>query len=96
MISGLNLYRHIGFHDHGHHGVYLLGRISLRDRLLVKEMLNQESLTGLIPGESDCAPGCPCELAGAALLSIRFIPQMGWEEGFLPFSCRLRVWERRF
>ena len=62
--------------------IFLGRRISLRDRLLVKEMLNQESLTGLIPlVKAIVLLVVLCELAGAALLSIRFIPQMGWEEG---------------
>jgi trk system potassium uptake protein TrkH len=62
--------------------IFLGRRISLRDRLMVKEVLNQESMTGLIPLlKAIVFMIVLCELAGAALLSLRFVPQIGWAQG---------------
>ena len=57
----------------------LLGRqISLRERMLIRESLNEEGVGGMVAlmaWVAKCA--FTVELVGAALLSIRFIPQFG-------------------
>ncbi len=57
-------------------------RITLKDRLVIRESLNTDQLSGLnrlvlwVFGLTLCI-----EAVGAALLSIRFVPQYGWGEG---------------
>ena len=61
----------------------LLGRrISLRERMLIRESLNEEGVGGMVSlmaWVAKCA--FSVELAGAALLSIRMIPRFGWAKG---------------
>jgi len=62
--------------------IFLGRRISLRDRLVVMEALNQETLSGLLPlVKAVVRLAVLIVLSGAALLSIRFVPTMGWERG---------------
>ncbi len=62
--------------------IFLGRRISLRDRLVVKEALNQESMSGLIPlVRSVVRMAVAFELAGAAIMSFRFVPELGWGKG---------------
>ena len=57
-------------------------RITLKDRLLLRESLNTNRLSGLVPLVRWVFFLTLCiEGAGAALLSIRFIPQYGLGEG---------------
>ncbi|MGB4618174.1 MAG: TrkH family potassium uptake protein [Dethiobacteria bacterium] len=64
--------------------VFFGRRISLQERLVVKEALNQDTLEGLAPLiRSVLRMAVALELAGAALLSLRFVPEMGWWRGFL-------------
>ncbi len=61
----------------------LLGRrISLRERMLIRESLNEEGVGGMVSlmaWVAKCA--FSVELAGALLLSIRMIPRFGWGKG---------------
>lgn len=62
--------------------IFLGRRISLRDRLIVKEALNRESLTGVAAlVKSVVGMALIFNLAGAALLSLRFVPEMGLAKG---------------
>lgn len=62
--------------------IFLGRRISLRDRLVVREALNQESISGLLPMVMAIARmALLFVISGAALLAIRFVPLMGWAEG---------------
>lgn len=62
--------------------IFLGRRISLRDRLMVKEALNQETMTNLVSlVRSIVRMVVLFELIGAALLSFRFVPEMGWGRG---------------
>jgi len=63
----------------------LLGKnITLKDRLIIKEALNMDSMQGLV--KLILAIGKMASitiLSGVFLLGLRFIPQMGWEKGLL-------------
>ena len=57
-------------------------RISLRERMLIRESLNEEGVGGMVSlmaWVAKCAFGV--ELAGAVLLSFRMIPEFGWGRG---------------
>ena len=57
-------------------------RVSLRDRMMIRESMNATTLSGLIRltlWYGGLALGI--ELIGAALLSIRFVPALGWGRG---------------
>lgn len=57
-------------------------RFSLSDRLTMQESLNEDKLQGVVRmTRSATFLTFGCELAGAALLSIRFIPEFGWAKG---------------
>jgi trk system potassium uptake protein TrkH len=57
-------------------------KISLRERLIIKEQLNQESLTGLVKlMKYVIAMTFGIEIVGAALLSVKFIPEYGLWKG---------------
>lgn len=57
-------------------------KISLRERLVIKEQLNQESLSGLVKlTRYVIAVTLGIELLGAALLSVTFIPEFGIGKG---------------
>lgn len=57
-------------------------KISLRERLIIKEQLNQESLTGLVKLiKYVIAMTFGIEIIGAALLSVKFIPEYGLWKG---------------
>jgi len=63
--------------------VFLGRRITLRDRLIVKEALNQESLAELIPlVKTVIRVAVIFIMIGTILLSLRFIPQFGYGNGF--------------
>ncbi len=61
----------------------LLGRkITIRDRLVIREALNQPSFLGLVPLlKAVVQISCIFILIGTILLSIRFIPQLGSARG---------------
>ncbi len=62
--------------------VFLGRRISLRDRIMVREALNQESFAGIIPlVKTVLKIALVLILSGTALLSIRFIPLYGTGTG---------------
>lgn len=62
--------------------VILGKRISLRDRLMIRETMSASSLQGMIPVLRDaCRLTFTCELGGALLLTTRFIPKFGWLKG---------------
>ncbi len=62
--------------------IFLGRRISLRDRLVVKEALNLETMSDLVSLVKAVAlMAVLFELSGAALLSLRFVPLMGWGQG---------------
>ncbi len=62
--------------------IFLGRRISLRDRLVVKEALNQETLTGLVPlVRTVVRMAVLFILIGTALIGFRFIPEMGFRQG---------------
>lgn len=57
-------------------------RITLRDRMLMRESLNTSTLSGLV--RLSCWYGLLAlviEVLGAVLLSIRFVPMFGWGKG---------------
>ena len=57
-------------------------RITLRGRMLLKESMNENSLSGLVRLTLVYgAIALSIEMLGAAVLSIRFIPRYGWGEG---------------
>ena len=57
-------------------------RITLKDRLLIRESMNTDQLSGLIRlVEWAFLLTISVELTGAAILSIRLIPRFGWGEG---------------
>ena len=63
--------------------IFLGRRISLRDRIIVKEALNQESLAGLVPLVKTVAQmALFFIMIGAVLLSVKFIPVYGYGQGF--------------
>lgn len=61
----------------------LLGkRITLRDRLVIKEALNSDSIQGLVFTILTIIKIAVLSiLAGSTLLAYRFVPQFGWSEG---------------
>ena len=61
----------------------LLGRqISLRDRMLIRESMNEEGVGGMVSLSAWVARSAfTVELAGAAVLALRFVPQFGWAKG---------------
>lgn len=62
--------------------IFLGRRISLRDRLVVKEALNQETMTGLIPLVLTVVRmAVMFILLGAAMLSFHFVPELGLGQG---------------
>jgi len=62
--------------------VFFGRRITLQERLVVREALNQDSLKGLAPlVRAVIRMVVALELAGAALLCLRFVPEMGWARG---------------
>lgn len=57
-------------------------KISLRERLVIKEQLNQESLSGLVKlVKYVVAMTLLIELIGAAVLSYVFVPEFGFKQG---------------
>ena len=57
-------------------------KIGLKERILIKEQLNQDTLTGLVKlTKSVIKISLFIELVGAIVLSIRFIPIYGMEKG---------------
>ena len=63
----------------------LLGRrITLKDRLVIKEALNTESIQGVVLLILAIVKmSLVIILAGSLFLGLRFIPQLGWEKGLL-------------
>ncbi len=62
--------------------IFLGRRISLRERIMVKEALNQESIAGIIPLVTVVLRiAMFFVLIGTMLLSIRFVPEYGIFEG---------------
>lgn len=62
--------------------IFLGRRISLQERIMVKEALNQDSMAGIIPLVVMVVRiALLFILIGAALLSIRFIPEYGYSRG---------------
>lgn len=62
--------------------VFLGRKISLRDRLLVKEALNQDSVAGLVRLVlSVVKMAVVFIILGTTLMSFRFIPQLGFSRG---------------
>jgi len=61
----------------------LLGRsISLRDRMIIRESMNEEGVGGMVALAGWVARSAfIVELAGAFALSFRFVPQFGWIRG---------------
>lgn len=61
----------------------MLGRrLTLKDRVLIRESMNTTSLRGLAQLTRIYGVMAACiELTGAALLSIRFVPMYGWGKG---------------
>jgi len=61
----------------------LMGRrITLKDRLIIKEALNTDSIQGVVSLIiSIIKISLVLILAGTVLLGLRFIPQFGWDEG---------------
>ena len=59
-------------------------RISLRSRVLIRESMNANNLTGLVR-LSMWFSGLAIliELLGACVLSVRFVPMFGWKRGLL-------------
>lgn len=57
-------------------------KIGLRERLIIKEQLNQDTLTGLVMlTKSVIGISLVIELIGAVILSVRFIPLYGLTQG---------------
>lgn len=73
----------LGFMTSATVGALLLGkRVSLRERLVIKEQLNQESISGLIRLVRYVVFSTLfIESIGALVLSLRFIPQYGFLKG---------------
>lgn len=61
----------------------MLGRrISLRERMLIRESLNEEGVGGMVSLISWVAKSAfSVELAGAVLLAFRMVPRFGWGQG---------------
>lgn len=63
--------------------IFLGRQISIRDRLIVKEAMNQESMAGMVPlVKMVVRIALVFILIGTVLLSIRFIPDLGYGQGF--------------
>ncbi|MFO7951443.1 MAG: TrkH family potassium uptake protein [Bacillota bacterium] len=63
--------------------IFLGRRISLQERIMIKEALNQKSIAGIIPLVKVVVRiALFFILIGTALLSIRFVPEYGLSEGF--------------
>ncbi|MBQ2701309.1 MAG: Trk family potassium uptake protein [Clostridia bacterium] len=57
-------------------------RITLKNRMLIRESMNASSLSGLVRLSLIYgALALVIELVGAAILSLRFVPQYGWQKG---------------
>lgn len=57
-------------------------RISLRNRLLIRESMNTASMAGLVRLSGWYGLlAIVVELCGAAVLSLRFVPSYGWQKG---------------
>jgi trk system potassium uptake protein TrkH len=62
--------------------VFLGRKISLRDRLLLKETLNQDSVAGLVVLDLTILRTAIINIMiGAILIAFRFIPHMGLNKG---------------
>ncbi|MBM4235602.1 MAG: Trk family potassium uptake protein [Firmicutes bacterium] len=62
--------------------IFLGRKITLRDRLLTREALNQESLSGMVRlATSVLQIALLFILSGASLMAFRFIPQLGYGRG---------------
>ena len=63
----------------------ILGRnITLKDRLIIKEALNTDSMKGLVQLTLSIARMAAVVISlGALLLGFRFFPQLGWKRGLL-------------
>lgn len=61
----------------------LLGRqISLRDRIIIRESMNEEGVGGMVSLAAWVAKSAfAVEAAGAAVLALRFVPQFGFPKG---------------
>lgn len=61
----------------------LLGKqLTLRERIVVRESLNEDRMSGLVQMIQWIALSTlTIELTGAALLAVRFVPEYGWGEG---------------
>jgi len=61
----------------------LLGRqISLRERMILRESMNEEGVGGMVRLAGWVARSAfTVELAGAIVLAIRFVPEFGWLKG---------------
>ncbi|MGV8146198.1 MAG: TrkH family potassium uptake protein [Alkaliphilus sp.] len=73
----------LGFMTMGTMIVMLLGKkISLKDRLVMKEALNRNELSGVVRLTKYILLGTLIiQSAGAFLLSLKFIPEFGWTKG---------------
>jgi len=73
----------LGFMTIATAGLVLIGRkIGIKDRIIIKEQLNQESLSGIVKlVKSVIFLTFLIEGAGAVLLMIRFIPEYGIKTG---------------
>lgn len=57
-------------------------KITLRDRLLIRESMNASSMAGVVRlSRVYFVMAAAIELTGAALLAIRFVPAYGWSRG---------------
>ena len=68
-------------------------RISLRERMIIKESFNSDSLQGMVRlVRSAIILTFSIEAAGAAILSLRLIPEFGFAKGLYTavFFCRFR------
>ena len=73
----------LGFMTMATIGALLIGKkITLKERLVIKEQLNQDSLSGLVKLTKYVVfSTLAIELIGAIILSTRFIPLYGWAKG---------------
>lgn len=74
----------LGFMTMGTMIIILLGkRISLKDRLVLKEALNRNELSGVVKLTKYIFVGTfTIQSIGALLLSFKFVPEFGWLKGF--------------
>ena len=57
-------------------------RITLRGRLLIRESMNASSMAGIVRlAGAYSMTAVMMEMIGAALLAVRFVPQLGWRRG---------------